>query len=1166
MIGTDVTSEPGYELADRFEAGQRPVLLTGVQAVARWLVEQHARDAGAGLDTASLVSGYPGSPLAGLDKTLAGVPALRERHGTHLVAGLNEELAATAVWGSQNELPAGRRTRDGVIGVWYGKGPGVDRSGDVFRHANLYGAHRTGGALVLAGDDPGSKSSTVPCVSERSLAALSIPVLYPRNAEELIRFGLYGTALSRASGCWVGMKIVSDVADGLFTVDEDFAALNITVPAIVWDGRPWTYRQRVMAIPADSLLAEEDLFGPRWTMVEAFRDANPIDVIEVDPAHAWLGIAATGAQYDTLCQTLLELGLDSAALSHAGIRLLRIGMPYPLGGRIVRQFARGLDEILVIEEKTSFVESQIRDLLYGMAKAPRVLGKLDRTGRRLVPATGALTTARLLGPLRDLLGRKVDLPPAAPAPARRRSLLPLTATKRIPYFCSGCPHNRSTVLPDGSIGAGGIGCHTMVTIAPRESAQVTGLTQMGGEGAQWIGQAPFTDVPHVFQNIGDGTFFHSGQLAVQACVAAGVNITYKILYNQVVAMTGAQDPQGALDVPALTRKLRAEGVKDIIICAEEPDRYGKRAVFADGTLVWHRDRLDDAQRKLREVSGVTVLIYDQQCAAEARRLRKRGKQAPRRTRVVINEAVCEGCGDCGVKSNCLSVQPVDTELGRKTRIDQTSCNTDYSCLHGDCPSFMTVLAPLEGAGPKTATPAAPAVPEPSLPAPAGTYNVYLAGIGGTGIVTVNALLATAAMHEGLHCSGLDQTGLSQKAGPVTSHLRLSREHSDGPANRLSPGSADVVLAFDLVVASDPGNLVLSTVDRTAVVASTSRTATGAMVYDPTVSYPDEQAMLADIRANSRQTYPLDALAAADALFGSAEVANLLVVGAAYQAGALPLSARSIERAIEQNGVAVAANLAAFAWGRVAIADPTAFAAATNPALPRTTPRADTTLLDGRDLDGETRRLAAIRAAGLRDHSGGRAARRYVDLVELAWQAEHALGERRQFSEAVARGAHRFGAYKDEYEVARLLTDADLEAQALAAVPGATGLTYHLHPPMLRSAGWRNKLKLGRSMRPVLKVLAHGRHLRGTPLDPFGLARMRRIERALIGDYTATVTRLAASLDPASYDRAVAIADAADLVRGYEGVKLASVHRYRERREELGQPLSAALLRLLAVRA
>ncbi|WP_109527313.1 MULTISPECIES: indolepyruvate ferredoxin oxidoreductase family protein [Nocardia] len=1147
-----------YHLEDRYRLGAGPVLLSGAQAVARLLVEQQARDERAGLSTASLVSGYPGSPLAGLDKILAGVPELRTQHGMRLVPGLNEELAATSVWGSQTELPTGVRTVDGVVGIWYGKGPGVDRAGDALRHGSLYGAHPSGGVVVLAADDPGSKSSSVPCVSERSLAAMNIPVLYPRNATEVVTMGMHAVTMSRAAGVWVALKIVADVADGVFTVDADFAALRSRVPQIMWDGAAWTYRQRIAADPTDSLLAEADLLGPRWAMVEAYGAVNHLDVVEIDTADAWLGIVAAGLQYDAVRQALRNLGLgDDDSLRRAGIRLLRIGMPYPLGGTILGRFAEGLEELLVIEEKTPFIEAQVRDILYGRPGAPLVTGARDRDRKSLVPVTGTVTAETLLAPLRRVLRGRVEL---SVPPTPSRALLPLAAVRRTPYFCSGCPHNRSTVLPDGSIGAGGIGCHTMVTIASRETAQVTGITQMGGEGAQWIGQAPFTDVPHIFQNVGDGTFFHSGQLAVQACVAAGVNITYKVLYNQVVAMTGAQDAQGALGVAALTRKLHAEGVRRIIVCADEPGKYGRRAGFAPIVDVWHRDRLDEAQRILRDVDGVTVLIYDQQCAAEARRLRKRGKVAAQPLKVVINEAVCEGCGDCGVKSNCLSVQPVDTELGRKTRIDQTSCNTDYSCLAGDCPSFVTILTDPGATAPTIERRAAPAVPDPVLPRIADTWDVFLAGIGGTGVVTVNAVLAAAALFEGLRSAGLDQTGLSQKAGPVTSHLRLSS--GEAGANRLLDGSADVILAFDLMVATDPRNLAVAGSGTTAV-ASTSRTATGEMVYDASVRYPEEGEMLERLSGASRQLISFDMLGAAERLLGSAEAANLMLVGAAVQAEALPISPASVRRAVELNGVAVEANLAAFDWGRFAVAEPAAFAELASPVPAGAAIDDGARYLRDSVLEGETRRLAGIRAAGLEAHSGPAAARGYVGLVESAWTAECALGATDEFSQAVARGAYHLMAYKDEYEVARLLTDPRLEAEVADQVPAGGRVAYNLHPPMLRAVGYDKKIRLpARTARPVLRTLARMKRLRGTAADPFGYAYLRRVERALVDDYVALVRLLADSLTPESYDTAAAAAGAAELVRGYEDVKLRNVARYRAERERLDLPLSGELIALV----
>jgi indolepyruvate ferredoxin oxidoreductase len=1130
-----------YTPADRYVAGARPVLLTGVQAIARLLVEQNVRDAGR---TSTLVSGYPGSPLGGLDKLLHGLPELKSEHGVHLVPGLNEELGATAVWGSQ-QVP-GRQKPDGVIGVWYGKGPGVDRSGDVLRHGNTYGANPQGGVLVMAGDDPGAKSSTVPCTSERTLASFGMPVLTPRNGEELITFGMYGVALSRLSGCWVGVKVLADVADGLWTVDRDFSALDITVPEVEWNGRPWTYTQLLMKDPRDSTIAEAALLGPRWAAVEAFGAANPLDEITSPAPGGWLGIVSTGTAYDATLQALRDVGIPDP--SAVGIRVLRVGMPYPLGAGLVRTFATGLEQILVVEEKVSFLESQIKDVLYGVPGAPPVHGKRAADGRLLVPADGQVSADRLDNVLLSVLAERVQLAPRRPGPRTQLSLSPVQSpagspsAKRTPYFCSGCPHNRSTPVPDGSLSGGGIGCHTMVTLSDRPDQAVLALTQMGGEGAQWIGQAPFTDVEHIFQNVGDGTFAHSAQLAVQFCVAAGVNITYKLLYNSVVAMTGAQNAEGGLPVDTLTHKLHAEGVAQIVVVSDQPKKH-KRSTFAPGVTVRHRDDMDAVQKELREVPGVTVLIYDQQCANEARRLRKRGKQEVRSTRVVIDEQTCEGCGDCGVKSNCLSVQPVDTELGRKTRIDQTSCNTDYSCLLGDCPSFLTVQ--VAKTKPKKRTAAeAPAVPEPVLPADA---DVFLAGIGGTGIVTVNQLLATAALRSDLDTtglSGLDQVGLSQKAGPVTSHLRVGGR---GPANRVGHGTADVVLAFDALVMADPKNLAVCSPEFTIAVVSTSETPTGTQVADPTAARTDVPAQVRKIADSVVKVVEIDALGASEALFGSTAPANLLLVGAAYQLGVLPFSATAVEEAIELNGVAVAANVAAFRWGRAAVAAPDAFAAAVRPGAVVSSQPYD---LGGSQLAGETRRLTEVRAQLLTAHSGAKAARQYVAVVEQAWAAERAVTEQTSYSEAVARGTAHLWAYKDEYEVARLLTRPELLDEMQLQVPGATKVTYNLHPPALRAMGMNRKLKLGAWSRPALKATARARVLRGTALDPFGRAEVRRVERELLRDYLELVGSLTSSLTRESYTAAAAAAGAAELVRGFEDVKLRNVARYRQTVAEL----------------
>ncbi|GAA1548895.1 indolepyruvate ferredoxin oxidoreductase family protein [Nocardioides humi] len=1138
-----------------------PTLLTGVQAIARLLVEHRALDRRRGLRTASFVSGYQGSPLGGLDRMLADMRDVLDENDIRFVPGLNEELAATAVWGSQIDLPLGTSAYDGVTGFWYGKGPGVDRATDALRHANMYGVNRRGGAVLLVGDDPASKSSTVPAVSERSLAALGIPVLFPRNATEIVTLGLHAIEMSRTSGCVVALKIVADVADGAWVVDGADIDVAPVAPEIDWNGHSYAYTQSPIVLRPPMIVgAEAELVGPRTALVHDYSARNGLNVVEVDAPGARLGLMASGSCFDSLRQALTDLGVTDDALAAAGVRLMRMGMMSPVEPAAVRRFAEGLDEILVVEDKTSFMEMQVRDLLYGTEGAPRILGKLDAAGLRLIPADGELTAGRLLAPLRHALEGWLTVAP----PQRPRTSLPLLPVNRSAYFCSGCPHNRSTVLPEGSMGGGGIGCHAMVTISDRPEDTVTGVTQMGGEGAQWIGQAWFTDAGHIFQNVGDGTFFHSAQLAVQACIAAGVNITYKVLYNDVVAMTGAQDAEGALSVPQLTRKLHTEGVQRIVVCADDPKRHRRRDL-APGTLLWDRDRLDEAQRMLREIPGVTVLIYDQHCAADARRQRKRGTLPARTKRVLINEAVCEGCGDCGVKSNCLSVQPVETEYGRKTRIEQTSCNTDYSCLDGDCPSFVTVepattkrdsrRTKRRTARKRASFPAPPTVaPSSAEERVTATQNVFMTGIGGTGIVTVNQVLATAALRAGYAVESLDQTGLSQKAGPVTGHLRFADGDLE-PANRLTPGSADCFLGFDLLTLAEDRNLAYGSADATRTVVSTSRTPTGAMVHDLTVQHPDEADLLDRVRTASVELFDFDALEAADRIFGNTVAANFLLVGAAYQTGALRLPAAAVEEAIGINGTAVAANVAAFRWGRVAVADPAAFRAAGAASAPtasaapvRAIPVPASVAASG--LEGEVRRLVEQRATDLVGYQDERLADAYVDVVARVAAAERAVVTETRLSEAVARNLFKLTAYKDEYEVARLLTDPAFLASAGESFPGGT-ISFNLHPPVLRAMGRTKKISFGPRSHGTLRALARMKSLRGTRADVFGYAHLRKVERDLRDHYRAMVTDLAADLDPSTYDRAVRLAELPDLIRGYETVKLRNVEQYAAALRELG---------------
>ena len=1161
FVKTSAAGQRPSTLADRYSPSAQTVLLTGIQAIGRLLAEQHARDARAGLSTSTFISGYRGSPLGGLDKALAAIVGLKETHGVHFVPGLNEELAATAVWGSQTVLPGQRLCGDGVIGVWYGKAPGVDRAGDAIRHGNLAGAHPKGGVLVLAGDDPAAKSSTLPSASERTLAALGLPVLYPRSSEEIITLGLYGIALSRASGLWVGMKISTDVADGFWSMTHDFSALNITIPQINWRGLPWRHVQPRAATLPWSRDAEEQMVGPRWDMVGRFAALNPLDRLEVDPPNARIGIAAAGKTYSDLLEALHKLGLSNRRLREAGIRLLRIGLIHPLTPGVIREFAAGLQTVIVVEEKRAFIETQMRELLYGR-DAPTIVGKCDAQGHELMPAYGALTAQAITRALHRVLTPVLQLHDLEVHPDSPTEL----AHHRTSYYCSGCPHNRSTMVIEGSWAGGGIGCHAMALRMPATASRMTGITQMGGEGAQWIGQSPFTTTHHLFQNMGDGTYFHSGQLALQACVAAGVNITYKLLYNSAVAMTGGQHVDAALPVPALARKLIAEGVSRIIICADDPVRYDNGGEISPQVSLWHRDRVEEAQRLLRDISGVTVLIYDQYCAAESRRLRKRGQAPVRTRRLIVNELVCEGCGDCGTKSNCLSVQPVMTEFGRKTRIDQSSCNLDYSCLDGDCPSFMSAelappargpasaaraaasSAPVSSAAAAQSAQSAPVPPEPARPCIEGTYDILMAGIGGTGVVTVNFILGMAASSEGFEVAGLDQTGLSQKAGPVASHLRLARANAVIFANSVGTGGADCYLAFDALVGAERETLSLLNSRRTKAIVSTSRTPTGPEVRDLDARAPETSVLVERIRSASAACALLDSLGLAQELFGSTAPANIMMLGAAYQMGALPMRSDSIEAAIIANGVGVDLNLMAFRWGRALQHDPAM--------LPR---REAVGMLGGdeflaqRSLAGETRRLAGIRAAHLAAYQSTRLANRYLDVLEVAWSAERRLGARTEFTQAVARGLHRLMAYKDEYEVARLLTAPSTEAQLASSMGKIKNLRFHLQPQFLRVLGLKRKISLSARWRPLLMVLSACRIFRGTYFDPFGWMAVRRLERSLARAYQSLIESLAETLSVENYDIATQAADAAELVRGYEQIKVTNTQRFVDRLASLRLP-------------
>ena len=1134
------------------------LFLSGIQALVRLPLDQHRADRRRGLNTATLISGYRGSPLGGLDLTLERNPDLLREHNIVFISGLNEDLGATAIYGSQLAGLFPRPKYDGVLGMWYGKGPGVDRTGDIFKHANYAGVARHGGVLALGGDDPLSKSSTLPSHSEVAFYDALFPVLFPGNIQDILDLGRLGFELSRYTGLWVGFKIVTNVADEIGTAEVAPDRVVIADPGFEYEGRPWQQRQNPLLMPPWGLETEREIHYGRLEAAKAFARVNRLNRITLDAPNAWLGIAAPGKAYYDLREALHELGLDDAELRQHGIRLLKIGMLFPMEPTIVREFARGLEELLVIEEKRSFCELFIREILYNDAERPRVLGKSDLEGRPLVPADAELDADRIAQIVATRLERKIPRESitarVALLQALRERQAPMTLARQ-PYFCSGCPHNRSTVLPEGSIASAGIGCHGMALLMDRRTM---GLTHMGGEGVQWVGMAPFTETPHIFQNLGDGTFFHSGSLAVRQAVAAGTNITYKILYNSAVAMTGGQDAAGAMPVPELTRSLHAEGVRRIIVMTDEPGKYPRNVAWAPGVEVWHRDRLDAAQQLLREIPGVTALIYDQRCAAEKRRLRKRGRLPDPAMRVFINEAVCEGCGDCGVKSNCLSVQPVETEFGRKTQIHQSSCNKDYSCLNGDCPSFLTVV-PLGAPAKKERRvfKVDRELPEPALRVNRDA-NVFMMGIGGTGVVTVNQILGTAALLDGKHVRGLDQTGLSQKGGPVVSHLKIF-ERAPETSNKVAAGAADCYLGFDLLVATSPQNLDHASPDRTIAIVSTSKIPTGAMVTSTDVEFPDPGGLVLSINRFTRkdESVYLDAQALAETLFDDHMAANMLVLGAAYQAGALPVSAHAIEDAIVLNGVSVQMNTHAFRAGRLFVVDPAWAKSLSRRRLGAvevqpTLTREMLSLVEGVTGTGELRRLLEIRVSELCAYASAPYAREYVEFVKRVREAEAAAvpGETR-LSESVARYLFKLMAYKDEYEVARLHLTHDLATALAAEFPGGVAVQYNLHPPILRALGMKGKLKLGKWFDGVFRLLVAMRRLRGTALDPFGYAEVRRVERALPGEYRALVEKALVSLSPETYDRAVKLACLPDVIRGYEAIKLRNVRRFRDEVRALG---------------
>jgi indolepyruvate ferredoxin oxidoreductase len=1144
---TTSIAPPRITLDDKFVADSGTVLMSGIQALVRLVLEQRRLDSARGLNTAAFVSGYQGSPLGGLDRELARASEHLAAHQVVFQPGVNEELAATAVGGTQLLGELEGRRHDGVVGFWYGKNPGFDRAADAIRHSNVSGIAPLGGAVALVGDDPSCKSSTIASSCEPMCRSLVTPVLAPATIRELLELGLHAVALSRASGLWTAVKVVADVADASATVSLDGLFEAIPAPA----QRPF---EPAVLLPPTSLRAEADQLGERLQRAREYARVAGLNRIVFEPRRPRRTVVAAGLAHEALVRALADLGLGDRELDAIGLRLAKVAMPWPLDPAFAADVARGVEDVLVLEDKLPFLEGQLKELLYGTGPTAMVTGCSRLAGEGPVPPSGTVLEDDVVRYLASWLPPE-DQPESLRLRAQGKATkleLDVVPAKRIPYFCSGCPHNRSTKAPADAVVGAGIGCHIMVELDEEGRGNLVGTPQMGGEGAQFLGLAPFTAEHHFVQNIGDGTFHHSGSLAVRAAIAAGMKITYKLLYNDAVAMTGGQQPEGQMTVPALTRLLAAEGVKAIAILTPEPAGY--RGVELDRiAAVHHRDRLAEIEEELAAVEGVSVLIYDDRCATEERRLRKRGKLPTPKQRVWINERVCEGCGDCGKKSTCLSVQPVETELGRKTRIDQSSCNLDFSCLDGDCPSFVLVEP---GATERPTAPAAPVdLPDPPRVAEPADRLLRMPGIGGTGIVTVSQILQMAARIDGLEAAGVEQTGLAQKGGPVISDVRIGPTASVGSL-RAGRRSADLLLGFDLLGAAEPGNLAVADPARTVAVVSTAKVPTAGMITNPDAAAVSEQRLRRRIDAvtRSEDNVYLDAKELSTRLFGDHLPANLLLIGAAYQAGHLPLSAAAIEQAIELNGAAVATNTEAFRWGRAAVAEPQLLEvpSAPEPVAATAPDRRLQAILDGAQLSEPLRQLLERRAADLLDYQSSRYAREYLEAVlAAAERIEAAVGEGgEQLTLAYASGLHKLMAYKDEYEVARLHLDSVERARLANEFGDGARVTIQLHPPVLRALGVKRKVGFGRWAMPMLRLLRHGRVLRGRPWDPFGHARVRRVERELIAEHRGAVEEALEVLQPDNAHLFAELVALPDLVRGYEEIKLANVERFRDRRGEL----------------
>ena len=1162
---------------DRYELEAGEVFLSGNQALLRVMFDQKRRDARAGLKTGFFVSGYPGSPLGGMDGALRSLKPLLQKYDILHRPAQNEEFAATSLMGTQMLDEHPHPDFDGVVGFFYGKGPGVDRAIDAMKHGNFGGTSKHGAVVILSGEDHEAKSSSIPFAQEFVFEHVGIPVLYPATVAEFLEFGHHAIALSRYSGCWVAMKLVAQVCEGGETVTLRPDQPPIQIPDLQIDGRPYAKKADFKFFPIVNVATERELYYDRHDAVRAYARANELDRIVVRSDHDRIGIIAAGKSYTDARQALRDLGLDEAGLRAAGIRVLKIGMIAPVEPQIVEDFAAGLDEVIVIEEKRDFLERQIGRILCNLAKRPRLFGKFDRHGAPLFPIQGGMDFDQIAMLLGRHLGDRVTVPQTGKKWLAELGAISGRSTvahiRRTPNFCSGCPHNVGTKLADGQVAWGSPGCHIFAMLRTEANRTISGVTAYGGEGMPWVGLSPYTSREHIVQNVGDGSLFHSSYLNIRYAISAGVSMTFKILYNGAIANTGGQPPVSVRTVPQLVSLLAIEGVAQIVIITKDRSTY-KGAKLPANTKVYEPSEIEAQQAKLSEVKGVTVLIHDGQCANERRRQQKRGKLPPPTKFTIVNEDVCENCGHCAEVSNCMSLQKVETEFGAKTAIHQSSCNQDRSCVGGECPSFVTVETE---AGKGVRKPSLPRIedeiPAPMLPSVDRPYHVYVPGVGGTGVITINAILAQAASLDGNHVLSFDQTGAAQKWGPVLSSLIVCNSNEEMTANNVGLGRADLYLALDLLGAADGKNLMRCRPDRTAAVINSAVLPNAEMIRNVHLKVSESPIVETILGLTDRaRSVVFDARTLAEALFGDYMMTNMIAVGVAYQSGLLPITALSVETAIRLNKVQVEGNIAAFRVGRMFVhdrarvekmaqlpyrtfADRTA-ELALRPSLERGRTR-DGLLARVGSIDPETRRLLDIRIEDLLDYQGKGYAGRYVDVVSRAADAERNIaGTTGEVTRAVARNLHKLMAYKDEYEVARLLTQDTFRERALAGFAPGAKLYFNLQPPLLRAFGMKKKVALGAWFAPVLKVLAALRFVRGTPLDIFGYAATRREERRLIAWYIDLLAPALANLNAGNVGLVREIAELPDGIRGYEEIKLKSAAKVRERTDTLLNTLVA----------